>query len=128
MRSKCFHPWAALATALVCAAGASAQSSRITQALDNRQRTVLAGNIHPKALTAAQAGNDQGRVAPSLQVPYITLTLAPSASQQAALNKLLVEQQTPGSPQYHRWLTPAEFATRFGPSKASVASRLVVSG
>jgi subtilase family serine protease len=30
-------------------------------------------------------------------------------------------QQTPGSPQYHRWLTPAEFAARFAPSKASIA-------
>src|SRR3984957_11857885 len=122
MRSKCFHPWAALATALVCAAGASAQSSRITQALHNRQRTVLAGNIHPKALTAAQAGNDQGRVAPSLQLPYITLTLAPSASQQAALNKLLVEQQTPGSANYHHWLTPEEYAQRFGVSEADVST------
>src|ERR1700722_10199688 len=122
MRSKCFHPWAALATALVCAAGASAQSSRIIQALDNRQRTVLAGNIHPKALTAAQAGNDQGRVAPSLQVPYITLTLAPSASQQAALNKLLVEQQTPGSANYHHWLTPEEYAQQFGVSDADVST------
>jgi subtilase family serine protease len=27
---------------------------------------------------------------------------------------------TPGSPQYHKWLSPAEFAARFGPSKATV--------
>jgi subtilase family serine protease len=29
--------------------------------------------------------------------------------------------QTPGSSQYHKWLNPAEFAARFGPSKATVA-------
>jgi uncharacterized protein (TIGR03437 family) len=122
MRTKCFHPWAALAAAIICAASATAQSSRITQAIDNRQRAVLAGNIHPKALAAAQAGNDQGRVAPSLQLPYVTLTLAPSASQQAALNKLLVEQQTPGSPNYHHWLTPEEYAQMFGVSDADVST------
>jgi subtilase family serine protease len=37
-----------------------------------------------------------------------------SASQQAALEKLLAEQQDPASPQYHRWLTPAQFGARFG--------------
>jgi subtilase family serine protease len=29
--------------------------------------------------------------------------------------------QTPGSPQYHQWLKPAEFAARFGPSQATLA-------
>jgi len=33
----------------------------------------------------------------------------------AAVEALIAEQQRPGSPAYHRWLTPAEFATRFGP-------------
>ena len=31
--------------------------------------------------------NDQGQVAPSLAISYITLTLAPSASQQAGLSR-----------------------------------------
>src|ERR1700691_286541 len=108
MRSKCFHSWTAVVAAIFCAASATAQSSRITQAIDNRQRTALPGNVHPKVLAATLAGNDQGRVSPSLEMPYITLTLAPSPAQQAALEKLLAEQQTPGSPNYHRWLTPEE--------------------
>jgi len=53
-------------------------------------------------------------------MPYMTLTLAPSASQQAGLNKLLAEQQTPGSPNYHRWLTPEEYGQRFGASDADI--------
>src|SRR5271170_3479567 len=101
MRTKSFHPWAAIVAAICCTATAMAQGgvtqARITQPIDNRQRVALAGNIHPKALAAAQAGNDQGRVAPSLEMPYVTLALTPSASQQAALQKLLEEQQTPGS-------------------------------
>ncbi|MGA2119876.1 MAG: protease pro-enzyme activation domain-containing protein, partial [Bryobacteraceae bacterium] len=88
-----------------------------TQAVDNSQRTVLAGNIHPKALAA----NDRGRVEPSLAISFITLTLAPSASQQANLEKLLVEQQTRGSAKYHHWLTPEEYSQRFGVSDADIS-------
>jgi subtilase family serine protease len=41
---------------------------------------------------------------------------------QAALDALLKAQQTPGSPQYHQWLTPAQFGAQFGPSAASFAN------
>jgi uncharacterized protein (TIGR03437 family) len=102
---------------ILCAAGALAQTSRVTQTVDNRVRTVLSGHIHPQALAA----NDQGRVTPSLAMPYITLSLAPSATQQAALQALLAEQQTPGSPNYHHWLTPEEYAQRFGASDADIS-------
>lgn len=39
----------------------------------------------------------------------------------AGLQALLEAQQTPGSPDFHRWLTPAEFAARFGPDPAELA-------
>jgi subtilase family serine protease len=32
------------------------------------------------------------------------------------LDELIVAQQRPGSPEYHRWLSPEEFAARFGPA------------
>lgn len=35
----------------------------------------------------------------------------------AALDTLLRDQQTPGSPSYHQWLTPDQFASRFGPTE-----------
>ena len=53
----------------------------------------------------------------SFKLDYVTLSLAQSASQQADLDQLLVEQQTPGSPNYHRWLTAEEYADRFGVSE-----------
>lgn len=98
------------------AGGASAQTSRITRAIDNQQRTVLKGHIHPKA----QPEYDRGRVSPSQQLPYVTLRLAPSSSQQADLNQLLEQQQTAGSANYHHWLTPEDFAQRFGASQEDV--------
>jgi len=105
MRPKCLC-FCAIAT-IICAASALAQTSR---------RTILAGHLHPKA----QAANDQGRVAPSLPMSYVTLTLAPTASQQAELDKLLAAQQTEGSASYHQWLTPEEYAQRFGVSEADI--------
>ncbi len=95
---------------------ASAQQSRIMKTVDERERTVLAGHLHPKA----QPENDHGRVSPSLKLSYVTIMLGQSESQQADLDELLVEQQTPGSPNYHRWLTPDEYAQRFGVSQDDV--------
>jgi len=91
----------------------AAQQSHITQAIDNKERVTLKGHLHPKAL----AENDQGRVSPSMPVSYVTIELAPTAGQQADLDGLLGEQQTPGSKNYHRWLTPDEYAQRFGVSQ-----------
>src|SRR5438034_711418 len=91
---------------------AAAQPTHITRAIDNRERMTLGGHLHPKAL----AENDQGRVSPSMEVSYVTIALAQTASQQAELETLLAEQQMPGSPNYHRWLTPDEYAHRFGVS------------
>jgi uncharacterized protein (TIGR03437 family) len=127
MPLKCLGLWiTAMVAAIFCAGSAHAQSAavaqtRITQPINNAQRTVMAGTVHPRALAAALAGNDQGRVAPSLAVPYMTVTLSPSASQQADLEELLAEQQTPGSPNYHHWLTPEEYGQRFGASDADIS-------
>ena len=35
----------------------------------------------------------------------------------AALDKLITAQQDPASPSYRQWLTPASFASRFGPTQ-----------
>src|SRR5438874_12522481 len=86
----------------VLAGAAAAQQNRIT----------LRGHMHPKATAA----NDRGRVSGSLQLSFVTLTLTPTASQQAELDQLLRDQQTPGSPNYHKWLTPEEYGQRFGVS------------
>ena len=74
------------------------------------RRIALAGHIHPQA----RSENDQGRVSPSLELSYVTLALAPTGAQTADLQQLLKEQQTPGSANYHQWLTPEQFGQRFG--------------
>jgi uncharacterized protein (TIGR03437 family) len=96
---------------------ALAQQSRITKPIDNSQRVTLTGHVSPKAIPA----NDRGRVAPGLKLSYVTLTLAPSAAQKADLANLLAGQQNPSSPDYHRWLTTAQYADRFGASAEDVS-------
>src|ERR1035441_4996131 len=48
----------------------------------------------------------------------MTLVARQSAAQAAALEQLLEEQQDPASPNYRKWLTPQEYANRFGLSAA----------
>ncbi len=62
----------------------------------------------------AQPQFDRGPVDPSLKLGYMTLLTAPSATQQKAIDRLLAQQQDPHSPLYHKWLTPEQYAERFG--------------
>ena len=101
----------------LCAPAWAEPSDRILGTINNSENVVLKGSVHPKA----QAQYDQGPVEPSMKLGYITLQVSPSPSQQAALDKLLAEQQDPASPNYHNWLTPRQFADRFGMSRGDVA-------
>ena len=51
---------------------------------------------------------------------HVTMMFKPTSAQQSELNALLQNQQNPSSPNYHRWLTPEEFADRFGLSPADI--------
>jgi hypothetical protein len=88
----------------------AAAPDRVTRAIDSSQSVALAKSLHPQA----QPQYDHGLVDPSRELSYITLLMAPSASQQMALNQLLAQQQDPKSPNYHKWLTPQQYADRFG--------------
>jgi uncharacterized protein (TIGR03437 family) len=74
------------------------------------RRVVLAGRVHPQA----RAENDRGAVDSSFPLTGMTLLLKRSAGQQAGLSQLLEDQRNPASASFHRWLSPEQFATRFG--------------
>ncbi len=69
----------------------------------------LSGN-HP-----AIVGEPTGEIAPDRMLK-MTVTLKLRNSE--ALNRLMSEQQEPGSPNFQKWLTPQEFSERFGPDPA----------
>src|SRR3974390_3465087 len=100
------------------AAAQHPQQRRIVRPVDDSSFVRLAGSVHPRLAGAT----DRGAVSPTMQLNRMMLVLPPSPEQQAALDQLLVEQQDPRSPNYHKWLTPAEFADRFGPPKADIAT------
>ncbi len=52
----------------------------------------------------------------------VTLRLAGTDEQTAALDELLAGQTDPASATYHRWLTPAEFGQQFGASDGQMAA------
>ncbi len=94
-----------------------ANSDRVVGVVSNGQTATLRGNIHPMAKTEF----DQGPVDPAMQMGTITLIATPTAAQQQALNLLLAQQQDRKSANYHKWLTPEQYADRFGLSKADIA-------
>src|SRR5690349_9461915 len=101
---------------LLSVAGLQAQQDRLAAHIDKAQRIVLRGTIHPKA----RPEFDQGPLDPSVTAQGMTLVLKQSPEQQAALRQLLAEQQDPSSPNYHQWLTPEQYADRFGLSQNDV--------
>ena len=50
------------------------------------------------------------------------MLLKPNVAQQADLDRLLTDQQDRSSLDYHRWLTPQQFADRFGPGDADIST------
>lgn len=87
----------------------AAQPNRIPGTISGGATVVLAGNVAAQA----QAQYDRGLVEASMPMPYIVLQTQPSAQQQADLNKLLAQQQDRSSANYHKWLSPEQYAERF---------------
>jgi len=94
----------------------TAPRARIVDSVDNARLVTLHGNTHPLAAPEF----DRGAAPDSTPAQRMLLLLSRSPQRQAALNKLLEEQQTPGSPNYRHWLTPAEFGQEFGPADSDV--------
>jgi Pro-kumamolisin, activation domain/Bacterial Ig-like domain (group 3) len=91
-------------------------SSRITQAVDESNLTVLKGNTY----YLASAEYDRGVAPASLPMNRMLLVLQRSPSQEATLEQLLDQQQDQSSPNYHQWLTPQQFGRQFGPSDQDI--------
>ncbi len=91
-------------------------ASRIFQVVDEQILTPLKGNTHP----LAQPRFDNGAAPLNLPMDRMLLVLRRSPEQQAALSKLLDDQQDKSSPNYHKWLAPDQFGQQFGPSDSDI--------
>ena len=115
MHSKILLVVAFAAANLTLASSAFAVSGRI---VDDHDAVELHGNTHPHARPDADQGNTDP--AQPMERMVLALKMAPEAATE--LEHLLAVQQDPASPNYHRWLTPEEFGTRFGPKAEDVAA------
>lgn len=95
----------------------AAVKNRIARAIDNSHVSEVRNNTHP----LAQPRFDHGPARASLRLPRITMAFKPTDAQQSSLIALLAQLQSPSSPQYHKWLTPGEFADQFGLSQADMS-------
>lgn len=77
----------------------------------------LKGSVPP----LAKATNDKGSADATMKLPYVTMFFQPTTAQQAALKKLLTDQQDSASPSYHKWLTPEQYGEQFGLSANDIA-------
>jgi subtilase family serine protease len=95
---------------------APAQESRVTQPVNEHALVTLRGTVHPLASPA----NDRGAASPDMQLERLQLVLKRSPQQEAALQQLLSDMHTPGTANFHKWLTPEQFGKQFGPSDQDV--------
>lgn len=82
---------------------------------DADERYAMRDAVSPRATAARRLGAADPAERLDLS---ITLRLRDADG----LAALLAAQQDPGSPQYHRWLTPEQFAARFAPAPETYAA------
>ena len=87
----------------------------VTASVDDGSVVVLAGN-HAAAIAAA---TDAGALDAAHVVPHVILALKRSPASQAAFDRLVADQQTRGTANYHQWLTAAELRA-YGPAQADI--------
>jgi subtilase family serine protease len=91
---------------------------QITSPINEHQLVTLHNTVSP----LASARNDRGAVPDGQRLDRIQLLLQRSPAQESALHELIREQGTPGSPNYHKWLTPDQFGKQFGPADEDIAA------
>ena len=87
-------------------------------AVDDSDRVLLRGNVHPQA----RPENDIGPMDVGVPLQRMILVLTPGPTVERELQQLIAEQHDPSSPNYHQWLTPQEFEQRFGVPPDQIAA------
>lgn len=88
---------------------------KIAGAINSEIRAPLAG---PRLVPSG--ARDLGTIKNAAELEHLMLVLSMSETQQHNAISLLDSQQTRGSAQYHKWLTPEEFGQRFGPAPQDI--------
>jgi hypothetical protein len=118
LKTCCARAAAWITFALLSVAALLAQApARIAAEISDANRTTIP-HSHPPM---ARADNDAGRLASGTRLQGMSIVFRRSSAQEAALQTLIAAQQDRASGQYHTWLTPDDFAARFGMADADIA-------
>lgn len=113
--------WKALVCLLsilaVCFVGVAVAQDRVAGDLAAGARVALKGNVHG----LAKAQLDLGHADRSRMLEGISISFHPSSAQQKDLDQFIADLGNPASPNYHKYLTPAQFADRFGMTRGDIA-------
>ncbi|WP_041855675.1 protease pro-enzyme activation domain-containing protein [Candidatus Korobacter versatilis] len=93
-------------------------ASRVTGDLNSSARVQLKGTASPLVARST----DKGRLPGERNLGRMVLLLAPTTQQDAAAKALVKDLHDSSSPNFHKWLTPAEFGKRFGVSENDAAA------
>jgi trimeric autotransporter adhesin len=107
-----------VAAALGCAPAIAQQANapRIVNPIDESVLTTLHGGVPGRA----RAEFDQGSAPAGATISSARLVLSRTPQQEAALEQFMAGQLNPASPNYHNWLTPAQFGSLYGPADSDI--------
>ena len=103
---------------LIMPAAAAVSLAAVGATVTNADLVPLPGNVHQ----FARPQFDAGEAPATLRPKGLDIVFAKTPEQERALQQLLAAQQDPKSPQYHEWLTPAQYGVRFGASDETLAA------
>jgi subtilase family serine protease len=105
-------------SALVAQSAGDVPAARnlITRPIDSSRLLTLAGNTRGEA----NSQNDRGKVSDAFAMPHMLLQLQRSPEQELALTNFIDQLHDSSSPNFHKWLTAAQFGQNYGPSAQDI--------
>src|SRR5579863_718164 len=88
----------------------------ITEKINESKLNVLAGNTRPEVRTAT----DGGAVPDDFAMEHMMLQLHRAPDQEQAISQFVEDLHNPQSPNFHHWLTAAQFGQKYGASQDDI--------
>ena len=101
-----------------CGIATASAAAEITSAIDEGRLVTLGGNTRPEVRTAT----DLGAVAADLPLAHMQLQLRRSPEAEQSAQAFVESLSDPTSPNYHSWLTAAQYGERFGVDESDLAT------
>ena len=101
---------------MLCAQPSGRPIPMIRDGIDEARLVSLVHNTRPEATQA----NDRGRVPDDFPMDHMLLQMKRSPEREAASERYIAELHNSASSDFHKWLTPEQFAQYFGVAAADV--------